>query len=210
MSTSSKPSPFTSPTPSTDEPNLPPGIGAPVPIETVNLDQVELTLRQVSDRNLLRAIQDSYFGQPLSVWQERTFDREIAETVWTGTGQVENTLNQDMLTRLPVGEIINDLDPGIYALTAAIAGDDPYEETDATQWFVLSDLGVTTMSGTPEMLMTYPVNALSSPMPTMIAMAMTTTMPNDCSSIKRAAMTLPNSSSDPNDRSMPPAITMMA
>ena len=120
---------------------------AGIPIETVNLDQVELTLRQVSDRNLLRAIQDSYFSQPLSVWQERTFDREIAETVWTGTGQVENTLNQDMLTRLPVGDIINDLDPGIYALTAAIAGDDPYEETDATQWFVLSDLGVTTMSG---------------------------------------------------------------
>ncbi|MCH2249159.1 MAG: alpha-2-macroglobulin family protein [Cognatishimia sp.] len=126
---------------------LPRTADAGIPIETVNLDNVELTLRQVSDRNLLRAIQDSYFGQPLSVWQERTFDREIAETVWTGTGQVENTLNQDMLTRLPVGDIINELDPGIYALTAAIPGDDPYEETDATQWFVLSDLGVTTMSG---------------------------------------------------------------
>ena len=121
---------------------------AGIPIETVNLEQVDLTLRQVSDRNLLRAIQDSYFGKPLSVWQERTFDSEIAETVWSGTGDVENTLNQDMLTRLPVGQIIESLDAGIYALTAAIPGDDPYEETDATQWFVLSDLGVTTMGGT--------------------------------------------------------------
>jgi uncharacterized protein YfaS (alpha-2-macroglobulin family) len=126
---------------------LPRSADAGIPIETVNLDQVDLKLQQVSDRNLLRAIQDSYFGQPLSAWQERTFDSEIAETVWTGTGDVNNTLNQDMLTRLPVGDIIDDLDPGIYALTAAIPGDDPYDETDATQWVVLADMGVTTMSG---------------------------------------------------------------
>ncbi|MGX9352264.1 alpha-2-macroglobulin family protein [Shimia sp. W99] len=121
---------------------------AGLPIETVNLDKVDLTLQRVSDRNLLRAIQDSYFGKPLSYWQIEDFSRDVAETVWTGTGVVQNTLNQTMTTRLPVGEAIADLPPGVYALTADLLGADTYDETSSTQWFVLSDLGVTTLSGT--------------------------------------------------------------
>jgi len=35
-----------------------------------------------------------------------------------------------------------------YALSARIPGADPYEDAGATQWFVLSDLGLSTMSGT--------------------------------------------------------------
>jgi uncharacterized protein YfaS (alpha-2-macroglobulin family) len=113
----------------------------------VNLDQVELTLRKVSDRNLQRVLQDGYFGRPLAYWQEQAFDRDIAETVWVGEGDVQNALNRDMTTRLPVGDIISALEPGVYAMTAAIPGADPYDETDSTQWFVLSDLGVTSLMG---------------------------------------------------------------
>nr|WP_319947503.1 alpha-2-macroglobulin family protein [uncultured Shimia sp.] len=127
---------------------LPKTADAGLPIQTVNLDQVDMRLQRVSDRNLLRAIQDSYFGQPLSHWQLETFSAEIAETIWSGQGDVQNTLNADMTTRLPLGDIIADLPTGVYALTADLPGADKYDETSATQWFVLSDLGVTTLSGT--------------------------------------------------------------
>ncbi|WP_323763911.1 alpha-2-macroglobulin family protein [Marinovum sp.] len=127
---------------------LPRAAGAGLPIETVNLSEVDLTLRRVSDRNLLRAIQDSYFGAPMGSYAERRFEQEVGETIWQGTAEVESRLNADVTTRLPVGELLADQAAGIYALTARVPGADEYSDDRATQWFVLSDLGLASLSGT--------------------------------------------------------------
>ncbi len=126
---------------------LPKTTDAGIPIVTVNTEEVDLTLNRVSDRNLLRVIQESYFGRPLNEWEEDYFDGDIAETVWEGTGHMERRLNEDVTTRLPMAEAISDLPPGVYALKAAIRGADPYENPAATQWFVISDIGLASMSG---------------------------------------------------------------
>ncbi|KEJ90495.1 alpha-2-macroglobulin family protein [Sulfitobacter donghicola] len=120
---------------------------AALPIETVNLDRVELLLRRVSDRNLLRAIQDSYFGKPLSKYKEDQFASSIAQNIWVGVGDVDNKLNQNVTTRLPMAEALKGQPAGIYALTAKVKGADPYDTPAATQWFVLTDLGLSTLSG---------------------------------------------------------------
>ncbi len=62
-----------------------------------------------------------------------------------GAGREE--VNRDVTTRLPMDEAIKDLPAGIYALKAAVPGTDPYVIPPAWQWFVISDLGLTTMSG---------------------------------------------------------------
>ncbi|WP_449301433.1 alpha-2-macroglobulin family protein [Parasedimentitalea psychrophila] len=120
---------------------------AALPIETVNLTKVELQLRRVSDRNLLRALREGLFGRPLSQWQDEYFSEEIAQEVWTGSADVQGDLNRDMTTRLPLAEAIAGQPVGIYALSARIPGADPYDNPAATQWFVLSDLGISSMSG---------------------------------------------------------------
>lgn len=127
---------------------LPRSADAAVPVQTVNLDRIDLTLRRVSDRNLIRAMQEDYFGSTLPEWQERGFASEIATEVWTGTGETGRALNRDMVTRLPLGDVLADQPAGIYALTARVPGADPYADPGATQWFVLSDLGLSTMLGT--------------------------------------------------------------
>lgn len=127
---------------------LPRTADAALPIETVNVDTVALRLRRISDRNLLRAVQDSYFGRPLAQYQDEIFASEIAEEIWVGTAQVQNNLNASMTTRLPMDEAIAGRPAGIYALTARIPGVDPYDDPGATQWFVLSDLGLSVQSGT--------------------------------------------------------------
>ncbi|MFV0514067.1 MAG: alpha-2-macroglobulin family protein [Jhaorihella sp.] len=127
---------------------LPRAADAALPVETVNTGTLDLRLRRVSDRNLLRTFQDEYFGRPLSQWQDERFADEIAQEVWTGTAEVGNELNRDMTTRLPMGKAIEGQPPGIYALSARVPGADPYDDPGATQWFVLSDLGLSTMSGT--------------------------------------------------------------
>ncbi len=126
---------------------LPRSADAGLPIETVNLTSVDLILRRVSDRNLVRAVQDSYFGRPLNSYDERYFSRDIGEDIWKGTGAVENRLNANVLTRLPMGDVVGDLPAGVYALTAAVPDRDPYADGRATQWFILSDIGLTTMQG---------------------------------------------------------------
>ncbi|MGR3761021.1 alpha-2-macroglobulin family protein [Roseobacteraceae bacterium NS-SX3] len=121
---------------------------AALPVVTVNLSQLELRLRRVSDRNLLRTLQERYFGRPLAHWQDEQFASDIAEEVWTGTASVGSELNQEMTSRLPLAEALADRPVGIYALTARVPGADPYDDPGAMQWFVLTDLGISTMSGT--------------------------------------------------------------
>lgn len=127
---------------------LPKSADAALPVETVNVSTIELRLRKVSDRNLLRAVQDGYFGRPLSYWEDEQFNGDIADEIWVGTAEVTTELNRDMTTRLSMADAIAGQSPGIYALSAEVPGADPYDNPGATQWFVLSNLGISTMSGT--------------------------------------------------------------
>ena len=126
---------------------LPRSADAALPVETVNVDVIDLTLRRVSDRNLVSAIRESYFGVPLGKYREDRFASTMAAEIWTGQGEVQNTLNTDMTTRLPMGEALADQPAGIYALSASVPGQDPYDNPAAMQWFVLSDLGLSTRAG---------------------------------------------------------------
>ncbi|PQV55605.1 hypothetical protein LX70_03270 [Defluviimonas denitrificans] len=118
-----------------------------IPVRTVNTETLDLTLLRVSDRNLIRTIQADYFGRPLDQWASDNLKSEIAEEVWKGTGTVAMEVNRDMTTLLPLDGVMGDLGPGIYALQAAVPGLDPYDHPAATQWFVISDLGMTSLSG---------------------------------------------------------------
>jgi len=68
--------------------------------------------------------------------------------VWSGELVVEQKLNTEVTTAFPVGEVLKDLVPGVYAMTATPTGtiSDDYGQL-ATQWFIVSDLGLTAYSG---------------------------------------------------------------
>ncbi|WP_299728905.1 alpha-2-macroglobulin family protein [uncultured Tateyamaria sp.] len=138
---------------------LPRNAGASIPVETVNLDTVDLVLSRVSDRNLVQSLKGGFFGRPLSSWQQDQFNEEIAQEVWRGTGDVQSTLNAEVVTRLPLGDVLKDQPTGIYVLSAREPGSDRYQVLTASQWFVLSDLGVSTWQGTDGL--TAAVRALS-------------------------------------------------
>lgn len=118
-----------------------------IPVESVNLTEVDLTLRRLTDRNILRSMQDGFFGGPLYDWDQSYFDNTMGQVVWEGAATVEQDLNRDILTRLPLTRALEGQPAGLYVLSAAVPGADPEETPAASQWFVLSDLGLTTMSG---------------------------------------------------------------
>src|SRR6202022_276910 len=68
--------------------------------------------------------------------------------VWSGDLATATTLNQDVTTAFPVDQALGDLQPGVYVMTAAAkspGSDDDYQL--ATQWFIVSDLGISAFSG---------------------------------------------------------------
>jgi alpha-2-macroglobulin len=126
---------------------LPKAGEAALPVETVNTEKLDLTLFRVTDRNLLRSIQDYYFGAPIQTYSEYYFADTVGEEIWSGAATVAQEVNRDVTTRLPMTGALEGMPAGIYALKAAVPGVDPYVVAPAWQWFVISDLGVTTMSG---------------------------------------------------------------
>ena len=118
-----------------------------IPVITVNANEVELRLFRVGERNLVPTLLYGILGEPLEDWSENNLANERGEEVWRGVGGVGNTLNADVITALPLSPVLQSFEPGIYAMTARIKGaSEPWEEA-ATQWFVVTDLGIETMLG---------------------------------------------------------------
>ncbi|MGB5869873.1 MAG: MG2 domain-containing protein, partial [Albidovulum sp.] len=128
---------------------LPRAAQSGIPVQTVNTAKLDLTLQRVSDRNLVRAMVEDYLARPLDYYTAEYFNGQFAEEVWRGAADMANAEpNRDVTTRLPLDAVLQDLGPGIYMLQAAIPGADPEQTPPGTQWFVISDLGLTSMSGT--------------------------------------------------------------
>ena len=124
---------------------LPKSPNAAIPIVSVNTKQVDLRIHRVGDRNLISLIREDYFGSALQNWDEDYVRNALGEQVWEGQADVQDTVNADVTTALPIGEAISDFEPGVYAMVATVGTEE--DDAAATQWFIVSDLGVSSMQG---------------------------------------------------------------
>ena len=132
---------------------LPSGGDQGLSVSTVNVDLMDLTLLRLSDRNLLRTMSDGLFATPLDSWQAGYFSDGLATEVWRGKAEPakpsgQETLNREITSRLAIPAEAGNLAPGIYLLQASIDGKDIDDTGVATQWFVISDFGISSYSGT--------------------------------------------------------------
>ncbi len=125
---------------------LPKSARATIPVVTVNLDEVALRIHRVGSRNLRALSQRKMLHGALDGYQEGEIERDLGVPVWEGTGEVSRRLNEDVTTALPIGDAVTAFEPGVYAMTARTDGQKSWEDA-ATQWFVVTDLGLTTLSG---------------------------------------------------------------
>lgn len=119
---------------------------------TVNADAVDLRLLRISDRNLIRAMAEDMFATPLDSWRSGYFSDSMAREVWKGTAQVakpvgQDALNRELTTSLAIPAEAGPLEPGIYIVEAGVAGANASDDGLAVQWFVISDFGISTYSG---------------------------------------------------------------
>ncbi|MDE2379671.1 alpha-2-macroglobulin, partial [Bradyrhizobium sp.] len=119
-----------------------------IPLVSVNTPAATINVFRIGDRNLINTVVESDFQRTISRYQLTELGDERGVKVWSGELATAMTLNQDVTTAFPVDQALGDLLPGVYVMTAAAKGpgsDDDYQL--ATQWFIVSDLGVTAYSG---------------------------------------------------------------
>jgi uncharacterized protein YfaS (alpha-2-macroglobulin family) len=121
-----------------------------IPIVSVNTRQVGIEIYRIGDRNLIDAVLGSDFQRNLSRYEVNQFANQTGQKVWSGELAVESTLNADVTTAFPIDQAAGDMQPGVYVLVAEAKGVPERNSYGplATQWFIVSDLGLTAFSGT--------------------------------------------------------------
>jgi alpha-2-macroglobulin len=125
-----------------------------IPVVSVNTKKIAVTVARIGDRNLLPTVRSEDFLGQLSTFRMKQYIDMDAKKIWSGTLEAAPQLNAEVTTAFPVMEAVGQLDPGLYVMTArpgdavSVAEEDEESyETVATQWFIVSDLGLTAFSG---------------------------------------------------------------
>lgn len=127
---------------------LPKGGNAAVPVVSINTEVIEAKIHRIGDRSLARAVTEGTFLKQLNSYQISEIGDRTGELVWSGEIGVGKDLNKEVTTAIPVGEVVDTLKPGAYVMTARARGDTSEDwGPRASQWFVVSDLGLTTLTG---------------------------------------------------------------
>jgi hypothetical protein len=119
-----------------------------IPLVSVNMNAADLKLYRVGDRSLAQLLSGYQFLRQIDGYDIQTISDQMGEPVWSGQIDIANQLNAEVTTSFPVDEALPQRKPGVYVLTAQPVDDrsDSWNSR-ATQWFVVSDIGLTTYTG---------------------------------------------------------------
>jgi alpha-2-macroglobulin len=120
-----------------------------IPVVSVNTASVQVKIHRIGDRNLIDTVIGSDFQRNIDRHDRTKLESEKGALAWQGELKIDSVLNADVTTAFPIDQAIGDLKPGVYVMTAEPEGrprDEEYGQL-ATQWFVVSDLGLTAFSG---------------------------------------------------------------
>lgn len=119
-----------------------------IPLVSINTSKVEVDVYRIGDRNLVAALESGDFQRQLQGYEIEQIKSRTGEKVFTGSMDVPQKLNEEMTTALPVTDAVGVLKPGVYVMIAKPSQKSREDyNTEATQWFIVSDLGLTALSG---------------------------------------------------------------
>lgn len=124
-----------------------------IPIETVNVDSVEIRISQITDRALaFRSISQGYTaGEGEYEWLYGEEDPNgVSRLIWEGEMDTGGEINAPNVTVMPLTDTIGELRPGAYFIRVTDAGvdEDERQPARAVRWFVITDLALTSYTGT--------------------------------------------------------------
>jgi hypothetical protein len=129
------------------------GIG----LNTVNINKVRLQLFRIHERNILGDFVREHFRNKLEGYQLDTIKETVGERVWQGRTEITPEQDKIMTSSIVLPQDVLAIAPGLYILVAERikpeqAGvtdeeDESRWEGQASQWIVVTDIGLTTYQG---------------------------------------------------------------
>jgi uncharacterized protein YfaS (alpha-2-macroglobulin family) len=116
---------------------------------SVNTDTLKVEVYRIGDRNLAQTLQSGDFQKQISAYEIETLKERSGARVYAGELAVAARPNEDVTTAFPVADALPKLQPGVYVLVAHAGSskEEPGRAAAAIQWFIVSDLGLTTLNG---------------------------------------------------------------
>jgi alpha-2-macroglobulin len=119
-----------------------------IPVVSVNLDVADMKLYRIGDRSLAQLLSGYQFLKQLDSYDISSISDQMGAPVWEGKLEIGKELNKEVTTSFPIDEALPKREPGVYVLTAQPENDHSDEwNSRATQWFVVSDIGLSSYTG---------------------------------------------------------------
>jgi len=121
-----------------------------IPIETRNINKLEVSLYRINRNNLIGAVNRYGLIKEIASYNLEDVKKQNGYFLWKKILPIKNyKQNISKVTAIPVGKHIKKLEPGVYILAAATINSDGTTDrwNSVTQWFMVSDIGVFTMQG---------------------------------------------------------------
>ena len=121
---------------------------AGIPLTTVNMKEVPLTLLRITEGNLVDEVTRGRVGRDLDGYDLHEIASSLGEQLWQGTVSVREARNREVVTAVPVGTLMPERKPGVYLLAVTPSTLEVSRYTNRTvQWLVVSDIGLVTVRG---------------------------------------------------------------
>ncbi|MEO6396522.1 MAG: alpha-2-macroglobulin family protein [Devosia sp.] len=128
---------------------MPSTLGGGLPITSVNAETADVVIYRIGDRSIATAVRNGIFGRGLDGYSAEDVADRYGEKIWEGVADLSKASPNEMVTTaIPVSDVLGEIQPGAYVVTAKVTdSDQEYWREMATQWFIVTDLGITTVSG---------------------------------------------------------------
>ncbi len=120
-----------------------------LPVRSVNLEKADLKIVKVNDRNLVPQLaQNDLTGQGYFYpGKVDNFLDDSGVEIWSGTVELpQGTANKSLESQIPLAELGIEPGPGLYLALARTPNAETWDPW-ASQWFMVSDIGLTSFQG---------------------------------------------------------------
>jgi len=120
-----------------------------IPIKSMNVKKVSVSLYRINNRNLMNSINRYGLVRNIDAYSFEKIKEEKGYLLWEKKLSIpKNILNTEVFTSIPLGEFLEQRESGIYILYAKMLdsdGEEIYEYNTQMQWFMVSDIGLYTL-----------------------------------------------------------------
>jgi uncharacterized protein YfaS (alpha-2-macroglobulin family) len=121
---------------------------AGLPVTTINLDRVKVRILKVNERNLVPSLDAEKLTMSFGSDDVDDVANRSGSLVWQGEMTIADERNRAVSTAIPLKDLLKDNGPGVYLAVVERADVKEGEDTEpATNWILVSNLGLTTYTG---------------------------------------------------------------